>query len=60
MDLARGLGVEAADRFLELYCALTGRSGYEPFWDMAAVLGGFGVDDWTPADERFIARSLAG
>ena len=60
MDLARGVGVDAADRFLELYCALIGRTGYDPFWDVAAVLGGFQVGDWTPADERFLSRSLGG
>lgn len=57
MDLTRTVGLHAADRFLEL----TGipREAYDPYWDLAAVLGGFGEDDWSPADEAFVAQAVA-
>lgn len=46
------LGIEAADRFLELY-----GPDYHPYWDIVAALGGMG--EWTPADEDFVARAVA-
>ncbi|MGH2993629.1 MAG: phosphotransferase family protein, partial [Solirubrobacterales bacterium] len=36
-NLAGWFGIEAADRFLDLYLAASGRSGYHPYWDIAAA-----------------------
>lgn len=57
MDLARTVGLPAADRFLQL--AGIPRRDYDPYWDLAAVLGGFTEDDWSPADEAFVAQAVA-
>jgi aminoglycoside phosphotransferase (APT) family kinase protein len=57
MNLAGTLGLEAADRFLEL----TGVDDYHPYWDIAAALGGFDsatLAQWTPGDEEFLARAV--
>jgi aminoglycoside phosphotransferase (APT) family kinase protein len=57
MNLAGTLGLEAADRFLEL----TGIDDYHPYWDIAAALGGFDsatLAQWTPVDEEFLARAV--
>ena len=62
MNLARVLGLEAADRFLALHRSVAGAGDYHPFWDIAAALGGFedaDLDAWTPADEEFLARAVA-
>jgi aminoglycoside phosphotransferase (APT) family kinase protein len=57
-NLARALGLEAADRFL----ALCGVEDYDPYWDIVAAVGGF--DDevlarWSPVEEEFLARAVA-
>jgi aminoglycoside phosphotransferase (APT) family kinase protein len=57
VNLAGVLGLEAADRFLEL----TGIHDYHPYWDIAAALGGFDAATlarWTPAEEEFLARAV--
>jgi aminoglycoside phosphotransferase (APT) family kinase protein len=59
MNLARVLGLDAADRFLDL-CG--GPAGYDPYWDIVATLGGFDdatVARWTPTEEEFLARAVA-
>ncbi len=58
VNLAGVLGLEAADRFLEL----CGVPDYDPYWDIVAALGGF--DDaifasWTLVEEEFLARAVA-
>jgi aminoglycoside phosphotransferase (APT) family kinase protein len=58
VNLAGVLGLEAADRFLEL----SGIEDYHPYWDIAAALGGFDAETlahWTPAEEEFLARAVA-
>jgi aminoglycoside phosphotransferase (APT) family kinase protein len=59
MNLAGAIGPHAADRFLARYLAISGREDYHPYWDLAAVLGGFSAGHWTAADERFVASALA-
>jgi aminoglycoside phosphotransferase (APT) family kinase protein len=58
VNLAGVLGLEAADRFLEL----CGIGDYHPYWDVVAALGGFDAETlarWTPAEEEFLARAVA-
>jgi aminoglycoside phosphotransferase (APT) family kinase protein len=59
MDLARDVSLETADRFLELYRTISGRDDHHPYWDVVAAVGGFSEDDWSPADEDFLAAALA-
>lgn len=62
MNLNGRFGAEAADRFLELYQALTGRTVYHPYWDIVAAIGGMDetIDDHPdPTDERFVAAAVA-
>jgi aminoglycoside phosphotransferase (APT) family kinase protein len=63
VNLASELGQPAADRFLELYRAAAGRGGdYDPYWDIAAAVGGLDEDvdqAPSPADERFLAAAVA-
>jgi aminoglycoside phosphotransferase (APT) family kinase protein len=62
MNLARVLGLEAANRFLALHRSVAGAGDYHPFWDIAAALGGFedaDLEEWTAADEEFLARAVA-
>jgi aminoglycoside phosphotransferase (APT) family kinase protein len=62
-NLADWFGLEAADRFLELYLAASGRSGYHPYWDIAALLGDHEEEDFTldgeSSDEAFLAQAVA-
>jgi aminoglycoside phosphotransferase (APT) family kinase protein len=62
-NLAGWFGLDAADRFLELYLAASGRSEYHPYWDIAAVLGGNGDDafltDGEPEDEPLLAQAVS-
>jgi aminoglycoside phosphotransferase (APT) family kinase protein len=57
MNLAGVLGIDAADRFLEL----AGIADYHPYWDIVAALGGFDAETlahWTPVEEEFLARAV--
>jgi aminoglycoside phosphotransferase (APT) family kinase protein len=62
-NLAGWFGLDAADRFLELYLAVSGRSEYHPYWDIAAVLGGNGDDafltDGEPEEEPLLAEAVS-
>jgi aminoglycoside phosphotransferase (APT) family kinase protein len=58
LNLVGGIGLEAADRFLDLHREASGRDEYHPYWDVVAALGGHGLDQWMPADERFLDRAL--
>jgi aminoglycoside phosphotransferase (APT) family kinase protein len=62
-NLAGWFGLDAADRFLELYLAASGRSEYHPYWDIAAVLGGNGdeafLTDGEPEDEPLLAQAVS-
>jgi aminoglycoside phosphotransferase (APT) family kinase protein len=58
VNLAGVLGLDAADRFLEL----SGIGDYHPYWDIVAALGGFDPETlarWTPVEEEFLARAVA-
>ena len=63
VNLAPALGQPAADRFLELYGAVSGRTDdYDPYWDVAAAVGGLEADvdeAPSPADESFLAAAVA-
>ena len=37
-NLARQHGQQCADRFLEIWLALTGRREYHPYWDLTTVV----------------------
>jgi aminoglycoside phosphotransferase (APT) family kinase protein len=62
-NLAGWFGLEAAGRFLDLYLAASGRSGYHPYWDIAAALGGHGEEAFTTdgesSDEAFLAQAVS-
>jgi aminoglycoside phosphotransferase (APT) family kinase protein len=63
MNLARAFGLAAADRFLAHHARASGTDAYDPYWDVVAALGGFDEDDvarWTPREEDFLARAVAG
>ncbi len=54
-------GSEAADRFLTMYHACSGRRDYHPYWDIAAAIGGMGrsLDDRPNlADEAFLEAAV--
>lgn len=53
-NLAGYIGIEAAERFLEL----TGRVDYHPYWDIAAALGGFDDGDLDARGEEFVAYAV--
>jgi aminoglycoside phosphotransferase (APT) family kinase protein len=57
-NLAGRFGLEAADRFLDHYQAIAGRSDFHPYWDIAAALGGFSEEHFDRNDERFLAHAL--
>ena len=63
VNIASELGQQAADRFLDLYRAVSGRTDdYDPYWDISAAIGGLDedVDDEpSPADDRFLAAAVA-
>jgi aminoglycoside phosphotransferase (APT) family kinase protein len=54
VNLAGHIGIEAAERFLEL----TGRPDYHAYWDIVAALGGFEEDDLDARDEDFLAYAV--
>jgi aminoglycoside phosphotransferase (APT) family kinase protein len=63
VNLAEPFGQAAAERFLDLYRAASGRrDAYHPYWDIAAVLGGLD-ESWdtepSPADEAFLNDAVA-
>jgi aminoglycoside phosphotransferase (APT) family kinase protein len=58
-DLAGELGLDAADRFLEHYRAVSGRDDDDPYWDVVATVGGFTEEDWDAGDETFLVHALA-
>ena len=61
-NLHSRFGPEAADRFLALYQAVSGRRVYHPYWDIAAAIGGMDESaDARPglADEAFVAAAVA-
>jgi aminoglycoside phosphotransferase (APT) family kinase protein len=63
VNIASELGQDAADRFLDLYRAASGRTDeYHPYWDISAAIGGLDEDadgQPSPADERFLAAAVA-
>jgi aminoglycoside phosphotransferase (APT) family kinase protein len=63
VNLASELGQDAADRFLQLFRAVSGRKDdYHPYWDISAAIGGLDeeADDRpSPADEQFLAAAVA-
>jgi hypothetical protein len=63
VNIASELGQEAADRFLDLYRAVSGRTDdYHPYWDISAAIGGLDEDadaQPSPADEQFLAAAVA-
>ena len=63
MNLASELGPAAADRFLDLYRAVSGRTDeYHAYWDISAAIGGLDEDadgQPSPADEEFLAAAVA-
>jgi aminoglycoside phosphotransferase (APT) family kinase protein len=63
MNVASELGQDAADRFLDLYREVSGRTDdYHPYWDISAAIGGLDEDadaQPSPADERFLAAAVA-
>jgi aminoglycoside phosphotransferase (APT) family kinase protein len=63
VNLAEPFGQPAAERFLDLYRASSGRrDAYHPYWDIAAVLGGLDEScdtEPSPADEAFLTRAVA-
>ncbi|HEY2603784.1 MAG TPA: aminoglycoside phosphotransferase family protein [Thermoleophilaceae bacterium] len=62
VNIASELGEDAADRFLDLYRTVAGRTDdYHPYWDISAAIGGLdesGDDAPSPADEEFLARAV--
>jgi aminoglycoside phosphotransferase (APT) family kinase protein len=63
MNVFSELGDDAADRFLQLYRAVSGRTDdYHPYWDISAAIGGLDEDadaEPSPADELFLAAAVA-
>ena len=63
VNIASELGPRAADRFLDLYRAVSGRvDDYHPYWDISAAIGGLDEDadgQPSPADEQFLAAAVA-
>ena len=62
MNLAGSLGLAAADRFLDAHRACADRGPYDPYWDVAAALGGFEDGDvatWTRLDAAFLEAAVA-
>lgn len=63
VNIASELGQAAADRFLDLYRAVSGRTDdYHPYWDISAAIGGLDEDadaEPSPEDELFLAAAVA-
>ena len=62
VNLYDRFGREAADAFLALYQAASGRSDYHPYWDIVAAIGGMDAayeERPHPEDERFLAAAVA-
>jgi aminoglycoside phosphotransferase (APT) family kinase protein len=63
VNIASELGQRAANRFLDLYRAVSGRTDdYHPYWDISAAIGGLDEDvdeQPSPADEQFLAAAVA-
>jgi aminoglycoside phosphotransferase (APT) family kinase protein len=63
VNLASELGQPAVDAFVDLYRAASGRDDdYDPYWDIAAAIGGLDEDADeapSPADESFLAAAVA-
>lgn len=55
------VGPGAADEFLARWLVVTGRDGYDPYWDLVAVVGTADSYSVTPdADlDRWVARAVA-
>jgi aminoglycoside phosphotransferase (APT) family kinase protein len=62
VNIASELGQAAADRFLALYRAVSGRGDdYHPYWDISAAIGGLdeSADQQpSPSDEMFLAAAV--
>ena len=61
MNLARAIGLDAADRFAALHRSVSGRDDAHPYWDLVAALGGFEEEDlarWTAREEDFLAQAV--
>lgn len=63
VNLAEPFGQPAAERFLDLYRAASGRRGeYHPYWDIVAAIGGLDEScDTEPSasDESFLAKAVS-
>lgn len=63
VNIASELGQGAAERFLEIYRVVSGRSDdYHPYWDISAAIGGLdeSADGHpSPADEAFLSAAVA-
>jgi aminoglycoside phosphotransferase (APT) family kinase protein len=63
VNIASELGQKAADRFLDLYREVSGRTDdYHPYWDISAAIGGLDEDadaEPSPEDELFLAAAVA-
>lgn len=59
--LGSGAGMEAADRFLAHYVAVSGRDGYHPYWDIVTVTIGpvYSYGEPEPAIDDWIAAAVA-
>jgi aminoglycoside phosphotransferase (APT) family kinase protein len=61
VNLARVLGIGAAERFRALHRDASGRDVYHPYWDIVAALGGSDAQDlerWSAREEEFLARAV--
>ena len=63
VNIASALGQQVADRFLDVYRAVSGSTDdYHPYWDISAAIGGLDEDaddQPSPADEQFLAGAVA-
>jgi aminoglycoside phosphotransferase (APT) family kinase protein len=61
MNLARAVGLDAADRFSAIHRSVSWRDDEHPYWDLVAAIGGFAEADfarWTPRAEDFLAQAV--
>jgi aminoglycoside phosphotransferase (APT) family kinase protein len=59
-NLVSSLGLAAADRFRDAWLSEAGRDGYDPYWDVVAVLGGCdgeGVAALDAGDRALLVRA---